>query len=205
MRRVLIAAGAAVLLTGCATDGAQAPATVTVTATETVTAEPGADTEPDTEPASQETDAPESGGALGTREAPLAAGESVTLGDWTVTVGATDTDPFDKLLEANQFNDPPEDGHAYLMAPVEVTFDGEEPATPWVSLSLKVVGGDGITYDGYCGVLPDSLNDVGEMYAGSTSSGNVCVAVPEAAIDGAVWKVEESFSWDDAKAFFALD
>lgn len=204
MRRVLIAAVPLVILTGCAGDPDATPATETVTVTATVTAEPEASTEPAGGDAPEVEPEVAAGGDTGTRSEPLAAGSTVTVGDWSVTVGATSLDASAEIAAENSFNDPPADGHAFVMAPVDLTYLGDGSDTPWVSLSFTLVGGDGNTYDERCGVIPSPLRDISEMYTDASASGNVCVEIAEAALDGAAWRVTESFSFDDAEARFAL-
>lgn len=204
MRRVLIAAVPLVILTGCAGDPDATPATETVTVTATVTAEPEASTEPaggdapEVEPEVAAVD------DMGTRSEPLAAGSTVTVGDWSVTVGATNLDASAEIAAENSFNDPPSDGHAFVMVPVDLTYLGEGSDTPWVSLSFTLVGGDGNVYDERCGVTPSSVRDISEMFNGASASGNVCAEVAESALEGAAWRITESFSFDDAEAWVAL-
>ena len=52
---------------------------------------------------------------------------------------------------------------------------------------VSFVGSDNRTYDDSCGVIPDSLNDVGQLYNGGVAKGNACVAAPAGA-DG-LWAV----------------
>ncbi|MCL2455057.1 MAG: hypothetical protein FWD18_07155 [Micrococcales bacterium] len=145
----------------------------------------------------------------GTRANPVPAGTSAEVGDWTITLAPTTLDAADVVLAENSYNDPPEEGRQFIMTEVSFAYDGEDSATPWVSLSIKFVGSDGNTYssgtDDGCGVIPSPrLMDVGEMYAGASSAANVCLSVPTAAIDGGSWSVEESFSFSSKPVFFAL-
>lgn len=207
MRPVFALAVPLVVLVGCAGGPDATPATQTVTVTATVTAEPTEEAEPDAEAdidvADDAAEAPASGGT-GSRSAPLAAGSTVTLGDWEVTIRKTNPHATAEILEENMFNDEPGDGSTFAMAPVDLTYVGEDSGTPWVGLMFRLVGGDGNTYGDGCGVIPSSLNDVSEMYTDASASGNVCAEILETALDGAAWRVTESFSFDDAEAWFDL-
>src|SRR5690606_17377652 len=115
----------------------------------------------------------------------------------------TDRDAAELVLAENMFNEEPEKGFVYAMVPVSLSYDGDDASGPWLTLGFALVGGDGNTYSGSCGVTPDDISGVEEMYAGASADANVCVAVKKAALKGAAWRVEESFGFDEP-AFFAL-
>lgn len=146
--------------------------------------------------------------AVGTRENPLELGTTIEMGDWTVTVTDVTLDATDTVLAENQFNESPVDGRQFVMFNVDATYEGDDSGTAWVDLSWAVVGADGNTFgtstDDYCGVIPDSLQDTGETFPGGEVSGNVCVSVESDQIDGATIRVDDSFSMEDSRAFFAL-
>jgi hypothetical protein len=56
------------------------------------------------------------------------------------------------------------------------------------------VGSDNRTYSDSCGVIPNPLSDIGDLYPGGVAEGNVCVTVPAGA-DG-LWTVETGFVGD---------
>lgn len=152
--------------------------------------------------------APTGNSSTSGRDNPVQAGAPITVGDWEVVVHTANLDATDQVLDENEFNDGPVDGRQFVMAPVTVTYNGTETGTPWLDLQFTVVGSAGNTFgigsmDDDCGVVPDALNDVGEMFAGATAEGNVCVAVPSEQVDGAVWAVENSFEFGEP-AFVAL-
>lgn len=122
----------------------------------------------------------------GTRENPLPIGETVSNDDWQVTLGVPREAGAD-VAEENPFNDPPKEGMEYWIVPVTATYTGDDTATPWVEISVKFVGVDNRTYDDNCGVIPDPLDDVGELYKDGVAEGNTCVTVPAGA-DG-LWTV----------------
>ena len=56
----------------------------------------------------------------------------------------------------------------------------------------------------YCGVIPDNIDDSGETFPGGTITGNVCWSIQSTDAASLVMIVEESFNFDDTRAFFAL-
>ncbi|OAA23578.1 hypothetical protein UG55_103512 [Frankia sp. EI5c] len=156
--------------------------------------------------------APSAGGddtAPGTRQRPLPAGTTVKVGDWQVTLGPTVLDATAQITAENQFNDPPAAGRQFVLVPVNVTYAGTGSGTPWVDLSIRFYGSGGNTFgaggtDDYCGVVPNSFNNVSEMFPEASAAGNACVSVPGDQAAGGSWIVEESLSLDGGRVFFAL-
>lgn len=143
------------------------------------------------------------GAAAGTRQNPLPPGTAFTVGDWTVELAPTNVDADELVLAENMFNDPPGDGERFVMVEVTTTYNGDDSGTPWIGLDFRFIGADGNTFNERCGVIPDALFDVGEMFPGATASGNVCATVPIDQIDGGAWIVEASFSFDSDRTFVA--
>ncbi|MEG3615720.1 DUF4190 domain-containing protein [Isoptericola haloaureus] len=126
--------------------------------------------EPELEPAPEE----------GTRDNPFRFSDTVGNEEWTVDLGKP-AEAWDDIRAENQFNDPPADGMEYWIVPVEATYTGTDTGTPWIDLTVEFVGDDNATYSDSCGVIPDDLTDVDELYEGGTGTGNVCVTVPAGA------------------------
>lgn len=114
---------------------------------------------------------------VGSRDNPFAVGELVGNDDWEITI-AEPYEAWDEIRAENQFNDPPPDGMEYYIVPVTVTYIGNDTGLPWADLDFAFVGDDNRTYSDRCGVIPDDLTDVDELYSGGTADGNVCVTVP---------------------------
>ncbi len=76
------------------------------------------------------------------------------------------------------------------MVPIRATYTGSESGHPML-VSVKFVGADNRTYSDDCGVIPNPLNQIGELYSGGVAEGNACVQVPAGA-DG-LWTVTTSF------------
>lgn len=127
----------------------------------------------------------------GSRENPLAIGQSVANDEWEIVLG-TPREAGAEVSAENQFNDAPKTGMEYWIVPISATYRGETTGTAWIDVSLKFVGSDNRAYSDSCGVIPDDLSDVDEVYPGGVAAGNECVAVPAGA-DG-LWAVTTGFS-----------
>lgn len=118
--------------------------------------------------------------AEGTRENPYAFGQQVSNDDWTVDLGKPKLAD-DIVKKENPYNEAPADGMEFWMVPVEATYTGAETGWPAMDISVAFVGDDAKTYNDSCGVIPDDLMDVDELYEGGQAEGNVCVQVPKGA------------------------
>ena len=147
--------------------------------------------------------------ALGTRDNPLPVGTRLEMGDWTLAVTEVTLDATEQVMAENEFNDPPVRGRQFVLFTVDATYEGEDSGMAFVDFSWAVVGSAGNTFgtamEDYCGVIPDSLDGTGETYPGGNVSGNVCVSVASDQVDGATIRIEETFSFDDTRAFYAIN
>jgi hypothetical protein len=174
-------------------DAAQGPAST-----------PEAPDTPDDEPAPEDP-----ADELGTRDNPAAIGQTVTFSEggvdeWTVTLGKPVLNANAAVHAANQFNEAAPKGMQFAMVPVTVKRLGKDSATPWVDLTVDFVSADGTTHEpGDVSVVapePD-FDDLNEMYAGATGTGNVVIAVPTKGIAQGTWVVSMGFD-DSSKTFF---
>lgn len=129
--------------------------------------------------------------APGSRDNPLPIGATVVNDEWNIVLG-TPREAGDEVSAENPFNDPPAPGMEFWIVPVTATYTGNDTGLAWTDLTVKFVGSDNKTYSDSCGVIPDNLNDVDEVYPGGIAEGNVCVAVPAGA-DG-LWSVSAGFT-----------
>ena len=135
----------------------------------------------------------------GSRPNPFAIGTSFISGDWTFSLAATDTDAWPEIMAENMFNDPPPAGWSYITTPVTVTYRGAGSEKPWLETYVQFVGTNGVVYTDYsststCGVVPNENDDLPEMYAGGSATGNACAVVPTSYIAGGLWRVRGSYS-----------
>lgn len=129
--------------------------------------------------------------AAGSRENPLPIGAKVANDDWDIVLGAP-REAGSEVSAENQFNDSPKPGMEFWIVPVTATYTGDDTGTAWIDLTIKFVGSDNKTYSDRCGVIPDDLSDVDEVYPGGIAEGNTCLAVPAGA-DG-LWSVSAGFT-----------
>ncbi|WP_456820082.1 TM2 domain-containing protein [Cellulomonas sp. URHB0016] len=140
------------------------------------------------EPADESAEEPAADGDVGTRTNPAPFGETVTFSEagtetWSVALSNAVLDANAAVAAANQFNEPAPEGMVYAMVTVNLTRLGEEAATPWVDLSVEFVSAAGTTHtpgDASVVAPAPTMNDLNDMYAGATGSGNVVIAIPQA-------------------------
>ncbi|MBS3947199.1 MAG: hypothetical protein KGZ57_02680 [Dethiobacter sp.] len=141
----------------------------------------------------------------GTRQNPIPIGTQARVGqNWNVTVLEINSNAWDIVRATNQFNEPPVQGHHFVMARVRVSYVGTKSESPWIGLNLRYLGADGITYRSGIGVIPNSLSDIGEMFPGAVAEGNIGWSVPITAIFNGTIIVEESFQFPVTPVFFAV-
>lgn len=156
------------------------------------------------------TEAPEP--AAGTRDNPIPI-DTTTEYDpasmWNFSVGATNADATQTVLDENPYNEPPAEGSVFIMTTFQLAVKPTADANggdPGASLNIDYVTSKGNTFNvsnGPCGVIPaPEIWNVGVMYPGATASFNHCVAVPADAVAGGVWRVS---SIVDPSAFIFLD
>jgi hypothetical protein len=126
----------------------------------------------------------------GSRDNPLRIGQTVSNQDWQVTLGSP-REASAEVEATNQFNEPAKAGMEYWIVPITATYTGSKTGNPTFGISVKFVGSDNRTYDGRCGVIPDPITDVGDLYKGGVAKGNACVAVPSGA--SGLWTVSTGF------------
>ncbi|WP_296605777.1 amidase family protein, partial [Nocardioides sp.] len=122
--------------------------------------------------------------------APYAIGQEFRLGSWQVALGTTDTDAWPEISAENMFNDPPQAGWSYVTVPGTFGNVGADEGSPFWDLDVEFLGGDRVVYnalsgDQWCGVVPDTWSDIGDIYPGGSSSGAV-VSVIEGMADIAI-------------------
>jgi hypothetical protein len=142
--------------------------------------------------------------AEGTRDNPLPIGTQVEIRDWTVAITSVDKDATEAVLAHNQFNDPPAEGHRYVMFSVEATYNGDESGNPFVDFAWAVVGSDGNTFSDGCGSIGNHFDDNGEAFPGAVVSGDKCFSVPAEQVDGATITVE-AWLHRGTRVFYAVD
>ncbi|WP_345040368.1 hypothetical protein [Georgenia daeguensis] len=137
-------------------------------------------------------------GNEGSRDNPLPVGTAVSTPEWQVALGAP-REAGEEIQAENQFNGAPPSGMEYWIVPVTATYTGTESGHAGTDLGVGFVGSDARTYSDMCGVVPDDLWEVDQVYGGGTATGNVCVVVPAGA--HGLWTVTPG--WSAEPVFFA--
>lgn len=145
---------------------------------------------------------------LGSRENPLSPGQTAILPGWEVTIHSTIQDATAAVLAENSFNDPPVAGRQFVMADVSTHYTGAETGNPWIDLDFRILGSANNVFgrgpDDTCGVIPNALDNVDELYPRGIARGNVCVSVPVEQLAGAHWIVDVSYGGEESEAFVSL-
>lgn len=109
-------------------------------------------------------------------------GHKFQAGNFDMQITAVDTDAWPEIQEENQFNDPPAEGHRFVMWTMNVhNVRGSSEEYEWITdLAFDLIGSKNVQYsptgDNSCGVIP---NDLGaRLYRGGQTTGNVCFSVP---------------------------
>ena len=135
----------------------------------------------------------------------LPLGESAELGsEYTVAVTKVNLDANKVVARANEFNEPP--NGRYVIATLDVTYQGDEEGDPWLDLEPTFVGSDARQYDASAceAVVPDAGVDVPTLNSGGEATFKVCFDVPPAAIDEGELFVAETLSFDGSRQFWAI-
>lgn len=111
---------------------------------------------------------------------------------WNVSVSETNTDAYELALSANGFQDPPPTGSRMVLVNVSATYSGPATSTLLQGLDFSYQGSGGNFYSvasDFCGIIPDNYLEASEVASGATTSGNICVIVPEDQIAGGGWRI----------------
>jgi len=169
--------------------------------------------EDDDEPAVVDTPPPSESGSAGSGDdaavepTVVPVGTTMRVGEWEVALRSTTLNANDLVFAENNANEPPVEGRQFVLGELAVTYVGAESGVPWIDLQIRYLGADGNTFgngfNDHCGVSPEPLSEVTEMFPGASAEANVCVAVASDQVEGGVWLVEESLSLDDPIRFAA--
>ncbi len=132
--------------------------------------------------------------------APIAT--AIELAGWRVTVTEVVPDATELILSENSFNEPPKEGHQFVLVTIEATYDGDsESSTLSSDLMFQVVGPANVAYDyeARCGSIPDEVETFRDVFRGGTISGNLCWSVLSSDAAALAMYGEPSFSFDEGE------
>lgn len=143
-------------------------------------------------------------GEEGDRDTPVTLGSTISSEDWDVTITNFDRDATEEVLAANEGNEDPKEGNTYAVIDFEVTYTGDESATPWTDIDFAYVTEDGKTIHPFDtkAISPEPrFADLGELYEGGSDNGKELVEIP--GDDNGLLRVTPGLFADDV--FVALD
>lgn len=140
---------------------------------------------------------------LGTRENPAPIGIEQQVGDWQVTVVSFLGDGTAAVMDANSFNESPQNG-VYSLVRLRATYTGNETGSPSFAFTVGYLGADARFYEDCSGAVePDPMYMQPEVAPGGTVEGNFCIDLPQAVLGTGAIYVEEIFSFDDERHWWA--
>ncbi|MDR5698543.1 DUF2510 domain-containing protein [Agromyces aerolatus] len=116
---------------------------------------------------------------FGSRDDPLAIGETITTDEFEVVINSIDLDATEQVLAADEYNEPPAEGETYAIVNLTVTYTGEESSTDSM-VGIDYVGADGVVKsDSYAyawGIEPEF--GMTELFAGGSVTSNLVLMLP---------------------------
>jgi hypothetical protein len=129
---------------------------------------------------------------------------SVRLDRWQIGVSLANLDATQLVLDFVPFNDPPAEGSVYVLVELSGVLKGSGVSQPVFDWKLKAPEFEH-TPDGLeCGVIPESIYDVGDVQPGGSFKANVCFEVPEEFVGADLLLSLGLFDESGRERFFAL-
>jgi len=144
-------------------------------------------------------------GRPGERRNPIPMHQEARVGGWEIAVVGADLDATQAVLDENVFNAAPGEGSRYVLVSVEATNVGGGPSTFWLDMLCSFVGSKGGSFKTAAVVPPDSIMTEGEAPPGVRIAGNLVFEVPSDEVAGGTLMLEEAFSLEKSRMFFALE
>lgn len=138
------------------------------------------------------------------RDNPLPVGSSIESKEWSYTINSVDLNATDAVMAENPFNDAPADDQQYILINVTATYTGNDAEGSIPLGSVAYVSADGNTFAAHdsLAVAPDDFDQLGTLYEGASTTGNIAIAVPSEGIENGVLAVSpDMFS---GKSFVAV-
>ncbi len=162
-------------------------------------------TTPPSERSSQPVEPNETNSGEGTSiESPAPIGTTFNSEEWDVTVVNFDPDMTDEVVAEDIVGEEPENGYAYGVAELELTYTGDDWEDPWFDIEVAYVTeeDDVINYSESLVDAPDDdIFDVGRMDKGDTETANFAIEIPED--DDGVLQITPG--WDEDDVFVQID
>ena len=140
------------------------------------------------------------------RDNPIAAGDTVTIGDWQVTVLAANPDSTESILEENPYNETPPRGNQLFTVDVAATYLGDDSDAVFSGLTFTALGDSSVAYDyeAQCGVIPNPLAEFTEVFPGGTVRGNICWSILSTDAENLLLIADPAFGFSSDRAFMEI-
>lgn len=139
----------------------------------------------------------------GSRNNPIAIGDSVLINDWELQITSVNKDALELVMDKDPYANPPPSKQKYVMIETKATYVGDESGEPSTDLRFKIVGSRGNTFSKSCSYAVDTFEDNGETFPGATIAGNLCFVVDAEQIIGATLSIQGDYLSD--RKFVSLD
>ena len=107
---------------------------------------------------------------------------------WELKTLSVDWDAWPEIEAENQFNDPPDAGHTFVLIEISIRNRGTEPDN-FQSYGISAVGARAVEYRTFtdsCGVIPGDFEDITRIFSGGELQGNICYEVASSDISSLV-------------------
>lgn len=139
------------------------------------------------------------------QDSPVVLGEAVEVGDWRIGVSAADLDATETILDYVEFNDPPAEGSQYVLVELSGVYLGTGSIQPVLEWALVDDTVRFVPEGPECGVIPNNIYDITEVFAGDQFSANVCFEVPSENVTSDLVLTLGLTDETGREKFFALD
>ena len=126
------------------------------------------------------------------------------MGDWKVVVVSVTWNADTVVANHSEFNDPPEDGHQYVLVKVQATRTGEGPASFISDVYCTFLGSGGDVFDAVPQDIPDAIREAEDVETGSTLTGYMVFQVSSDQVNGGQLVMEAASSPDGSQVIFDL-
>lgn len=125
-----------------------------------------------------------------TRDNPIPFGERVITHDgFSLWVEEVVADATQIVLDENQFNSPPADGHQYFLMRIKVKNNDSDPQSFDGGFRLRAVGDSNVEYTQFetsCGVIPNKFESSRSIFEGGELIGNICFSIDSSDVNSLV-------------------
>ncbi len=141
------------------------------------------------------------------RDSPLGIGRAGTVADYQLSVLSVIPNANDVVALENQFNAPPAEGNQFFLARIAVTYTGSTTGTPAWDLNFHSVGDLSVSYTIFnndCGVYPDQVYNIPELFTEGSAEFNVCWQIASADQDSLIMYVDSNKDFNAPPTWFSL-